>query len=66
MIESATTAVAVVWVLGLLFVSVAGGSVLVGAITDSADNTDSGNALVGLALLKSALLHLHKVEARLR
>jgi len=46
--------------------AVADGSVLVVAITDSADNADSGNVPATLALLKSGLKHLHEVEARLR
>jgi hypothetical protein len=43
--------------------AVADGSVLVGAVTDSAESTDSGNIPAALALVKS---HLHKVEVRLR
>jgi hypothetical protein len=35
-------------------------------MTDSTPNSESGNVPAALAPLRSALLHLHKVEARLR
>jgi hypothetical protein len=42
------------------------GSVIVVAATDSADSTDSGNVPAALALLKSGIRHLQRVEARLQ
>lgn len=47
---------------GVTLVAVAQGDVLVEAFTDSADNENSGNTRAALALLKSALRHLAKVN----
>jgi hypothetical protein len=41
------------------------GSVLVAATTMSSDSTDSGNVPAALALLKSGIRHLQRLEARL-
>jgi hypothetical protein len=50
---------------GATIVEVAKGKVLVLAITGSVSDTSKGNVRHALALLKSGLLHLRKVEARL-
>lgn len=47
---------------GVTLLAVAKGNVLVEAFTDSADNENSGNTPAALALLKSALRHLAKVN----
>lgn len=47
---------------GITALFVQKGNVLVGAVTDSADNTDSGNTPAALQLLKSALKHLAAVS----
>jgi hypothetical protein len=50
---------------GLTGMFVADGSVLVAVVTDST-HKGSGNVPAALALLKSALGHLHRVEAKVR
>jgi hypothetical protein len=50
---------------GTTVVEIAMGNVLVAAITLSIDNKSKGNVRHALALLKSGLLHLRKVEAHL-
>jgi hypothetical protein len=48
---------------GITAAAVVKGSVLVAAITTSSDNPDSGNVPAALALLRSGLRHLSRVEA---
>jgi hypothetical protein len=48
---------------GVTAAGVVKGSVLVAALTSSADNPDSGNVPAALALLRSGLRHLSRVEA---
>jgi hypothetical protein len=50
---------------GLTGMIVVEGSVLVMSVTGSADSTDSGNVPAALALLKSGIRHLQRIEARL-
>ncbi len=50
---------------GLTAMAVQEGSVLVVASTASSDSTDSGNVPPTLALLKSGIRHLQRIEARL-
>lgn len=51
---------------GLTGMFVVDGSVIIGAVTTSADNETSGNVPAALALLKSGIRHLQRIESRLR
>lgn len=50
---------------GVTALAVREGNVLIAVYNDSSDNPDSGNMPAALALLKSAIKHLHAVQAKL-